>query len=127
MSATRAVRVVALAIVLSLPACDSGTAFEEGGTLEGSVTVASSSEVGTDPHVMLYTSTSDLSASRGGARVPLNRVGSSFDFRVTSMTPGTYYLEACFSFGCEPYELSDKGPQPVVVRIGETTTVAFQI
>lgn len=116
---------LALTTLFAITACDSGAGLEGGGTLEGTVVLEGTGAVGTSPHVMLYSSPTDFDLRQNGARVDLTGEDFPFDFRVGHLDPGTYYVEACFAFGCEAY--SNQGNPGVSVSEGQTTTITLRV
>lgn len=116
---------LALTTLFTISACDSGSGLEGGGTLEGTVVLNGTGAVGTSPHVMLYTSPTDFDLRQNGARVDLTGEDFPFDFRVGHLDPGTYYLEACFAFGCGAY--SNQGDPGVSISDGQTTTITLTV
>jgi hypothetical protein len=114
-----------LALVFALTGCDTGSGLEGGGTLEGTVVLEGTGEVGSSPHLLLYSSPTDFDLRQNGARVDLTGGGFPFDFRIENLDPGTYYLEGCFAFGCAFY--SNQGDAGISVSDGQTTTITLTV
>ena len=116
---------LALSTLLALSACDTGAGIEGGGALAGTVVAEGSGQPGPSPHLNLYASPTDFDLRRNGARIDLTGQGFPFDFRIQNLIPGTYYLEACFDFGCVAYQ--NGGDAGIPVNEGETTTITLTV
>lgn len=126
MTAARIPRfVLTLCALVALASCDTGSGIEGGGTLDGTVVLQGGGEVGTSPHLNLYSSPTDFDLRENGARIDLTGASFPFDFRIGNLDPGTYYLEACFSFGCHFYQ--DGGDAGIVIVEGQTTSITLTI
>jgi hypothetical protein len=128
MSIPRTLCAIALSTLLGAAACDSSSGLDEdGGVLEGTVTVQSGGDVGPSPHLLLYVSQQDLQARENGIFVPLSGPGPVIEFRVQKLVPNTYFVEACVEAGCGTYQQATGQPTAVHIRTGETTTIAIAL
>jgi hypothetical protein len=72
--------------------------------------------------VQLYTSPSAVEARHPSREAPLVGGPGNWTFQLEGVPPGTYYLGACFSFGCTTHSDIEGHPAPVTVISGETTS-----
>lgn len=117
--------VLVLCALLTFAACDTSSGLEGGGTLDGTVVLQGVGEAGPSPHLNLYSSPTDFDLRENGARIDLTGGSFPFDFRIGNLDPGTYYLEACFSFGCHFYQ--DGGDTGIAIAEGQTTSITLTI
>jgi hypothetical protein len=114
----------ALALVL---ACSNSNAPEPpGGEIAGEVDLL------LDPPrppasgiVQLFTSPAALDVGHALREAPLAGGPARWTFRLDGVRPGTYYLGACFSFGCNFHSDIEGHPAPVMVTSGETTSATM--
>ncbi|MGZ8468042.1 MAG: hypothetical protein ACXW61_01340 [Gemmatirosa sp.] len=79
-------------------------------------------------HVALYASVFDLEELRDPVRmVPLVPTGDAFAFQATDLPPGTYYVRACFSFGCGEHRTTAGTAIGTRIAAAQRVAVAFAL
>jgi hypothetical protein len=124
----RACALISLGLVLGcagsrgiVPPPDAAT-----GTVSGTVTLLGTDESGVSTgHLSLYSSLGDFEVRRvayDGPLTPTQPGGRTFSFVLAVIRPGTYYVTACFAFGCGEYRDPQRGELvPVTVPAQGTT------
>ena len=96
------------------------------GTLNGTVTlIGTEGPAQTTGHLSLYSSLDDFEIRRAaydGPLTPIQTGARTFSFLFDVVRPGTYYVTACFAFGCGEYRDHERGDLvPVLVSARGTT------
>lgn len=106
--------------------CSGGTEPSDTlGAIRAEVTLlGGSAGQATSGELRLYSSVAgfeDEAAVRGAA---LAGGPDAWQGTIADVAAGTYYLKACFNFGCGEYRTSAGAPRPVTVTAGRTTEVS---
>ena len=101
------------------------------GSVSGTVTLLGTADTDVSAgRVSLYASLGDFEVRRAARDGPLTRTETSartYAFVLEAVRPGTYYVTACFAFGCGEYRDSERGELvPVVVPVRRTTWLTLQ-
>jgi hypothetical protein len=129
-SSKRAVRwIVGAVLFAALVGCDSSTSPEALGTLTGSVTLLGSAPVPNSGVFSLYESLSEYDARHSAYEGPLTptlALPRTYEFHLENIRATTYYITACFSFGCGEYRDAVTGDL-IAVKVAPRTTTRLEI
>ena len=82
----------------------------------------------TSRHVALYTSALALEELREPVRrVPLVPAGGDHVFEATDLPAGTYYVRACFSFGCGEHRTAAGALVGTRIEAARRVTITFAL
>ncbi|HEU4699426.1 MAG TPA: hypothetical protein VFS40_09605 [Gemmatimonadales bacterium] len=114
-----------LACAALLAGCASDTGPSDApGALHAEITLAgASADQVRAGELRLYGSASDFEDEVAPRRTPLEGGPAAWRATVAELAPGTYYLRACFDFGCGDYRTETGAPRPIAVTAGRTTEV----
>jgi hypothetical protein len=118
----------ALACAVVIAACTTQEPGTTGGTLSGHVTLSGGGQIPSTGRLLLYRSPADVQLRRDSTEVVnMTAVARTFSFKFDNLTPGIYYLNACFSFGCGFYQVGNGQPSPATVHAGGHTVIDFTL
>lgn len=119
--------ILLLAGVLLGAACSDGSSpGADFGAIEGEVHLLG--ELTEPPEsgvVQLYASLEAVDLRQAFREAALAGGPADWTFQLEAVPAGTYYLGACFAFGCGTHSDIEGQPVPVEVTAGETTTVVM--
>jgi len=121
--------IVTLGVLMGCAAASTDVASPSGatnGTLNGTVTlIGTEGPAQSTGHLSLYSSLDDFEIRRAaydGPLTPIQTGARTFSFLFDVVRPGTYYVTACFAFGCGEYRDHERGDLvPVLVSARGTT------
>jgi hypothetical protein len=121
----RAIRRVA--VLLLAGACSDGNSPEpQSGEVEGEVHLLGElAEPPSSGVVQLYASLEAVDQREAFREAPLIGGPADWIYRLEEVPVGTYYLGACFPFGCGTYSDIEGQPVAVAVAAGEATTAVM--
>ena len=118
---TRSIIPLAVALTLVL-ACSEGESPEFDGEVEGEVHLLGDlAEPPTSGVVQLYATLAAVDQRTPIREAALTGGPANWDFHLDEVPPGTYYLGACFAFGCGTHSDIEGHPAPVEVIADQTT------
>jgi hypothetical protein len=118
----RSIRVLA-AVLLAAACSDGNSPDSEAGAIQGEVHLLGPLPLPLNSGVVqLYASLEAMDQRQAFREAALAGGPADWTFQLEAVPAGTYYLGACFAFGCGTHSDTAGEPAPVKVRALETTT-----
>ena len=123
----RSIRMLAATALVLVTACSDGESPEPpDGDVEGEVHLLGDlTEPPASGAVQLYASLTAVDQRVAFREAALAGGPANWTFHLENVPAGTYYLGACFSFGCGTYSDIEGHPAPVEVVGSQTTTAVM--
>ena len=122
----RSPHLLTAALALMFACSNSNSPQPSGGEIEGQVDLlVDPPQPPTSGVVRLFTSPSAAKGGHAFREAPLAGGPDKWTFHLEGVPPGTYYLGACFAFGCNFHSDIEGHPAPVTVTSGETTSATM--